>query len=237
MDTVERIKIIKDYFDLNQTEMADRLNITQPNLSAILSRKREVGKNMRLRIISEFDINEDWFLTGEGKMLKDKSLKKKSISSNAMPIDNVQFMNVPFIPIHAQAGYTQGYGDIEYIDSLPTYPVAVDRTYKGKYRIFEVKGDSMDNGDRHSLYEGDKILCREVKPEYWKTRLHFRDWYFVLVTKTDGIVVKEIVSHDVENHKIKCHSLNPLFEDYEIDLADVAEIYNVIKLVDRSTRI
>src|SRR5690606_28808049 len=100
-----------------------------------------------------------------------------------------------------------------------------------------VEGDSMDDGSRNSLCEGDKILCREVKQELWTSKLHFKDWYFVMAMKNDGIVVKQITAHDVENGIICCHSLNPLFEDFEINLRDVAELYNVIKIVDRNTRI
>lgn len=158
-------------------------------------------------------------------------------SSEARVLENFNFMSIPLVHIHARAGYARGYGDLEYIDTLPTFPVIVDRNYKGKYRVFEVEGDSMEDGSMYSICNGDKVLCREVKQEYWKTRLHYKDWFFVIVMREDGILTKQIISHDVENHKIVCHSLNPMFEDFEVDLADVAELYNVIKIVDRNTRI
>ncbi len=116
-------------------------------------------------------------------------------------------------------------------------PVIVDRNYRGKYRVFEVQGDSMDDGSRNALYDGDKILCREVKPELWTNKLHIKDWFFVIVCKTDGITVKQITEHNVQTGDIRCHPLNPIFEDFTLNLAEVVELYNVIKIVDRNTRI
>lgn len=158
-------------------------------------------------------------------------------NDEANQLSDIQFMNIPFVPIYAQAGYGKGYGDQEYIDSLPTIPVIVDKTYKGKYRVFEVKGDSMDDGSRKSLCEGDKILCREVRPELWQSKLHIKDWFFVICMKDNGILVKQILSHEVETGEIVCHSLNSLFDDFKMNLSEVGELYNVIKIVDRNTRI
>lgn len=154
----------------------------------------------------------------------------------ARPMSDVQFMQVPFVPVHAQGGYPRGYGDQEYIDQLPTLPVLVDRNYKGKYRIFEISGDSMDNGLRGALCDGDKILCREVKRDLWTSKLHYNDWYFVIVSRCEGITVKQITDHDVAMGTIRCHPLNPMFDDFTMNLDDVLELYNVIKIVDRSAR-
>lgn len=98
--------------------------------------------------------------------------------NGAKPVSEFTFLNVPFVPVYAQGSYPKGYGDQEYIESLPTMPIIVDRNYKGKYRVFEVQGDSMDDGSRNALYDGDKILCREVKHELWKSKLHIKDWFF-----------------------------------------------------------
>ncbi|MFV0391135.1 MAG: hypothetical protein ACK5KP_04505 [Paludibacteraceae bacterium] len=160
------------------------------------------------------------------------------VSSEAKYVEDLKFMNVPTVHIHAQAGYTRGYGDQEYIENLPTIPVIVDKNYRGKYRVFEIEGDSMDDGSRNSICEGDKVLGREVMQSHWTSKLHYKNWYFIIVMKDDGILAKQIINHDVENHKITCHSLNyQMFPDFEVDLRDVAELYNIIKIVDRNTRI
>jgi hypothetical protein len=163
--------------------------------------------------------------------------KNEKTHNDAKAITNFNYAMIPLVTIHAQGGYAKGYGDEEYIEQLPTVPVMVDKTYKGKYIVFEVDGDSMDDGSRNSIYDGDKILCREVKRELWKSKLHIKDWYFVIVLKNEGITVKKIVNHSVENGLIKCHPLNSLFEDFTVSLNDVSELYSVVKIVDRNIRL
>jgi phage repressor protein C with HTH and peptisase S24 domain len=48
--------------------------------------------------------------------------------------------------------------------------------------------------------------------------------------KTDGLVVKQIEAHDVANGIITLHSLNPLYEDYDVKLEDVAVLFNVVEI-------
>lgn len=175
-------------------------------------------------------LNIDWLLTGQGDMLRDNP-----IQSNAKIVDSI-FIDVPFIPIRARAGYLAGYGDQQYINEMPTIPVITDRTFHGKYICFEVEGDSMDDGGRAAIWDGDIILGREIKKDLWQYKLHINKWYFIIVHK-EGIMVKQIVDHDLETGIITCHSLNPLYgEDFELNLNDIHELYNVIKIVDRSIR-
>ena len=73
---------------------------------------------------------------------------------------------------------------------------------------------------------------REVNRDLWRYKLHIRDWYFIIVHRTEGIAIKKIVDHDVERGIITCHSLNDMFRDYKVHLGEVAELYNLIKIVD-----
>ncbi|MDR0660758.1 MAG: hypothetical protein LBG19_08150 [Prevotellaceae bacterium] len=87
-----------------------------------------------------------------------------------------------------------------------------------------------------SYQEGDKLLCRDIKRDLWTSKLRVNDWDFVIVHREEGILIKRIVEHDLENGKITCHSLNPMYEDFTLQLNDVAKLYNVIKIVDRVVR-
>lgn len=152
------------------------------------------------------------------------------LDSEATQIIMGGIMLVPLVNQYAHAGYMTGYSDAEYIDTLPKIPWIVDHEYKGNYISFEVRGDSMDDGLKHSYEQGDVLLCREIYPQYWKCKLHINTWdAFVIVHKTDGIVVKQIINHDVENGIITCHSFNPIYDDFQIDLREVAQLFNVVK--------
>ncbi|MBP1638944.1 MAG: hypothetical protein H6Q17_527 [Bacteroidetes bacterium] len=216
------------YKHISQAKFALSVGLSGGFVNSI---RKSILPNTLSRIAVQYpDLNTGWLITGEGGMLKE-------LEDSAHAVSDLQFLNIPFVPIHAQAGYGRGYGDLEYIKTLPTFPVIVDKTYRGKYRVIEVEGDSMDDGSRNALCDGDKILCREVKPDDWKSKLNYKDWFFVIVYKNDGIVVKQIIDHDVENGIIKCHPLNPIFDDFEVNLRDVAELFNVIKIVERNARI
>lgn len=139
-------------------------------------------------------------------------------------------MMVPLVSKYAYAGYQAGFGDDEYIEELPKVPFLVDKEYKGVYRAFEVKGDSMDNGLSGSYKEGFIVLGREITRDLWRDKLHLRKWKnFVVVTKKDGVLIKEISRHDTEKGIITLHSLNPDFPDVDLKLNNVNQIFNVVK--------
>ena len=152
------------------------------------------------------------------------------VKNDVTPINNPIILNVPLVSQYAQAGYLSGYADPGYMDTLPTIPYIVDHEALGHYVAFEVKGDSMDDGTDEAIKEGDRLLCREIRPELWaESKLHFRKWDFVIVHE-EGILVKRIIDHNVENHTITIHSLNSLYPDKVINLANVKQIFNVIEL-------
>lgn len=148
----------------------------------------------------------------------------------ASPLTPEHIIHVPLVNQYAYAGYLCGYADEEYIETLPSIPFIVDQEGHGKYMAFEVKGDSMDDGTDEAYKEGDRLLCREIYQQYWaESKLHIRKWDFVIVHK-DGILIKRIVAHDVENRTITVHSLNSYYPDRVLNLAEVKQIFNVIEM-------
>jgi len=139
-------------------------------------------------------------------------------------------MYVPLINQYAYGGYLNGFAETEYMESLPKIPFILDKDYKGEYLCFEVKGESMECESEESIPEGSILLCRNVRQEYWRSKLHINKWDFVIVHNTDGILVKRIIKHDVENHTITIHSLNDFYEDREINLRDVKQIFNIVEI-------
>lgn len=143
-------------------------------------------------------------------------------------------MYAPHVTVRARAGFQGGgYGDPIYIESLPKYPMIVRTVHKGSYFVFDIDGDSMDDGTLNSIPDKSKVLAREIKLELWRSRFHYNEFpYFIIVHKTDGILCKEIIKHDVEKGVITCHSLNPnkqMYEDFEVSLDDCLMICNVVK--------
>lgn len=193
-----------------------------------------VGEKLRKPSIEKIEKNFpnwniEWIIHEKGNPTVDNPRKELDILE-AIPLNQNYIINVPLVNQYAQAGYLCGYQDAAYIATLPTIPFIIDHEAKGNYVAFEVRGDSMNDGTEESYLEGDRLLCREIAPYLWvESKLHIRKWDFVIVHE-DGILIKRIIDHNVENHTITIHSLNDMYPDRVIDLAEVRQIFNVIEL-------
>lgn len=72
VEKLDRIKRLMKFYDLSQTSLSERLGVMQSNVSAILNGKRPCGKSMDAKFLLAFpEIDKNWFLRGEGDMLKE----------------------------------------------------------------------------------------------------------------------------------------------------------------------
>lgn len=221
---------------LKQVDFGDKIGIKQSYLSEIESGKKPLTEELYNNIITVFGIEKvAIYFIGDTHSINDSDTSdnttaSKSKITEAVPLNQNYIINVPLVNQYAQAGYLCGYEDAAYLATLPTIPFIIDHEAKGNYVAFEVRGDSMNDGTEESYLEGDRLLCREIYPQYWvNSKLHIKKWDFVIIHE-DGILVKRIIDHDVENHTITIHSLNDMYPDRIIDLAEVRQIFNVIEL-------
>lgn len=221
------LKAFRKENGIKQIDVAKWLNCGQSNVSML-------EKSMNL---SEYQISliKENTSIDISKYFIAKTDNKPHISSDVKPVKDRIIKFIPLVNQYAYAGYLAGYQDETYIDQLPTVPLDASIDPIGNFFAFEVKGDSMDDGSRYSYMDGDRLFCREIQSHIWcNTKLNFKDRDFVIVHK-EGIVVKRIIDHDVINHKITIHSLNPFYEDRAIDLAEVHQIFIVVGFT-RKTR-
>lgn len=143
-------------------------------------------------------------------------------------------MKVDLVPYQARAGYLSGFGDHPYIEELPKHEVTVTKYHSGKYLAFEVSGDSMNDGSIKSIPDGSIITGRILDKQLWRPKLHTHNYdYWIFVHKYEGILVKMIKEQNAETGDITLASLNPnkeLYPDQVINLIDVHEILNVVKI-------
>jgi len=126
--------------------------------------------------------------------------------------------NIVFVPVKARAGYLAGYGDPEYIQKLPSY--RLPGLNNGTFRAFEVSGVSMES----LLYEGDVVVCKWVEK---LADVRERDIY-VLLTESEGIAIKRVLSHIVSANKMLLGSENPLYSAILLDYEKIHEIWQPI---------
>ena len=90
---------------------------------------------------------------------------------------------------------------------------------------------------RESILDGWIVIGRELVRSKWAYKLHTHQYdAWVIVHKTEGILIKKIINHDVDNGYITIHSLNPdknIYPDQELFLDDVEQIFNIVQKVIR----
>ena len=230
MEVYERIKEIrKEFFNDSNIEFANFMGEKTSTTSGWVSGKRGIGRSVIDKITSKLPkINPAWLLTGEGNMINQP---EPSIQPNAHVVESLNYMNVPVVHIKARCGYLSGYGDAEYIDSLPTMPVIVDKTYHGKYMIFEAEGDSMDDGTRNSFEEGDVLLVRELGKQHWRDKFRFNDHPYWVIVFDSSILIKQMVAQNLETGDLTFHSLNPSpeYTDFILNVDRIRALYYVLQ--------
>lgn len=212
--------------NMKQADAARYFNVTQGFISQIENGSRPMPNDFISIIESDANINKS-ALDKNCNILQNQ----KRIESNVTFLENTNFIMVSVVGQYAAAGYLKGFADEEYIDELPKVPFFIDHEVKGKYMGFEVRGDSMDNNSTNSIVEGDTLICRQIKPELWYNKLHIQKWYFVIVHREEGIIVKQIIDHNPETGDITIHSLNSFYPDRVLNLRDVAQLFNVVQIV------
>lgn len=243
MSIGKRVKDLIDSKGITPYELAINTGISQSTLSRIINNASKKTNIENTRILSEyFGVSKDWLLTGKEEFIKNITVVNESTKIYKLPeaisinFSEMNVMMVPLVSAYAYAGYLNGFGDSEYLEELPKVSWADDKEHRGEYLSFEVKGDSMDDGTTESILEGDILLCRNVRKDFWKSKLHINKWDFVIVHKEKGVLVKRIIEHNVDNGTIKLHSLNDYYDDLLVHLKDVAKILNIVDLKRKHRR-
>jgi phage repressor protein C with HTH and peptisase S24 domain len=229
-------------------------------LSAAKANKRSIPANKYDAIAEHFGVNIHYIKKGELPMFSaDKILDKNAellpgavntgARVNARLIGDLQqnegdspfidlgngqyIMIVPLVQDYAYAGYLSGYSDEQYVEELPKHSFVVNKQHRGIYVAFQVIGDSMSNGTEESIIEGSVVTGREIQKHLWNSRFHIHRFKDYIIVHREGILIKRITKHDVDQGVITCHSLNPnkdAYPDFDLNLDDVAQIFNIVNV-------
>jgi len=231
MGLSERIKLVIRWLigqgvANNQEDIGKLLGYkNKSSFSQVVNCKVELPKDFIDRLCSLNEkLNKVWIETGIGQMVPETSIDE------ALIIENPNIIMIPLVSQYAYAGYLSGFSDMEYIEALPKVPMFVDHESKGNYVAFEVRGDSMEEESKDGIFAGDRLYCREIKADLWNYKLHINQWDFVIVHRSEGILIKRIIEHNIDTGDITIHSLNPEYEDKILNLKDVAQLFNVIEV-------
>lgn len=241
--------------NMNQTQIAKKIGVTSNYLSDVKKGRADFTDELLKRIYVHFPYVKN-LDTSSSKTPENSDSSKSTlyIPSNAVPSvemtemeyagenhnDGIFFrdkntgqlyISVPHVPYAARGEFPNLADSLEPMSEWGREVYAVDRKANGRYISFDVKGDSMDNGMRKSLQDGDKVLVRELEQDNWRT-LRAGDHRFWVIVFGSSVLIKEISTFDPTTGVITCHSLNPSpeYHDFELELDTVRHLYYVINI-------
>lgn len=219
------VKISK-FFGISVDELLAEGNLNEVHEPPIIYEKGNLTGNPRGNQIEKSTISE-----------KFTNKFKVAIAPNSdqrMPlvvtVDATGEENIVMVPVRARAGYLAGYGDPEFISTLPSYRLpGMDN---GTFRMFEVYGHSMIP----SFHESDIMVCRYVDnlSEIRDDRVH------VVVTKRDGVVVKRVFNRIEKDGKIILNSDNQRhigeYPPIIVSPEEILEVWYAVAYMSRQMR-
>lgn len=244
----EKLQTFLQKSKISVKKIADILEINRQTVYKYFKSK-QLSREVVAKITTKLNLTEKQIWGNDDEIIKQPRLEAQLLYIAADPRDHnndgSKFedlqngfirMRIKIVPNKAYAGYLRGFQDREYYEDFQTTSIEVQKEFRGNYLAFEVKGDSMITMDPNQFEDmalpGWKAIARELPRHHWQYKLHTHKvdtW--VIVHRTEGILIKKIINHDVENGRITIHSLNPHYPDEVLELDDIAQIFSVVKYI------
>lgn len=230
------LKLLRNSMGISQEEMSQQIGVTRSSLSAYEVGTAVPSYENLIRFSDFFKVTIDKFLKKDLNELSARQLNELlegndiDITGNkirvlATTVDADNNERVELIPESARAGYTVGYADPDYIKVLPTFSMPFLSKEK-KYRSFQIKGDSMLPIPSGSYVTGEFL-------QNWN--LIKNGFPYIVLTKNDGIVFKQVYNHMKEKQTLHLVSTNPLFDPYDVPVSEVMEIWKFVNYMSTET--
>jgi transcriptional regulator with XRE-family HTH domain len=201
------IRAIRKKLGLTQTAFAAKLGIKRSLIGAYEEGRAEPRLELLNKMARLGGLTLEAILDGGNA---DNHLERRtSKDSGRSSLGNIQL-----VPMKAAAGYLKGFADQDAIKELPHFSLPM--LGKGRYRAFEISGDSMLPLTSGTVVVGEQVE-KLIEMKNGKT--------FILVTKRDGIVYKRVFNYLKENGKLFLVSDNAAYKPYSIDPEDVLEAW------------
>ncbi len=231
------------FFSSNLKLLRKRRGKTQEDLATILGLKRPTLNNYENRVsqptidvlISSsnyFNVSIDTLVKVDLEKLPESQLRQLErgfdvylkgsnlrVLTATVGTDNEE--NIELVPEKAKAGYMTGFADPEYISQLPVFRLPFLSKAK-KYRTFQISGDSMLPVPDGAFVTGEFV-------QDWTTIRSGEA--FLVLTLDDGVAFKVVENHLDQSGTFRLVSLNTHYHPYEVNAADVKEMWRFVNYI------
>ncbi len=209
---------------ISQDEMAAQLDIKRSRLGAYEEGRSEPSLDFMIQLSDFFKLPIDILVKKD--LSRAESIPSIEVGNQRIlfpiTIDKSNRGMVEIVDLKASAGYLDGYGDPEYIESLQKMQLPF--TKNGTHRAFPIKGDSMPPLKTGSMVVG-KFVDDFSSLKDGKT--------YILITKNDGIVYKRIHRDKKNKNLIHLHSDNPVYAPYPVHIKEILEAWSFVSSINQ----
>lgn len=205
---------------LTQQALAEALNLTRSAIGAYEEGRAEPKLATLSALAAFFGESLDALVLGsqEGRTLAHRTgTHLRVLTVPTAPGDRER---VAVVPVRAAAGYLSGYGDPEYMGTLPTFALPLKEVSPdATYRLFQIEGESM-----LPIPPGSYILC--TYQENWTHAGGMRP--YVVVTREHGLVFKRLENRLDTHGDWLFLSDNPDFAPFTVGPEDIVEVWRAV---------
>lgn len=209
---------------IGRTTIANyEVGVSEPNMETLQAFSRlfniSLDDLLSRNLEEDAKLNNGRIVTSMGVDLKSNRSGSYSSMPKVVTVDRDGKDNILYVPVKARAGYLLGYGDPEYVTTLPTF--RLPGLSNATYRMFEVDGPSMSP----NILNGDRVIA-----EWVEDLQEIVDNGVYVIVHTGGVAVKRILNRLKDGGKLLLKSDTIAHRyDYptiEIDPADVNEVWS-----------
>ncbi|MBN1650701.1 MAG: LexA family transcriptional regulator [Bacteroidales bacterium] len=228
----QNIKLLRNRKRFTQDEVAQSLAMKRSTLSGYENEVAHPSIQVLVAFSEYFNVSIDTLIKVDLTKLTESQMNqlergydvfikgsKLRVLTTTVGSDNEE--NIELVGEKAKAGYTSGFADPEYIKVLPTFRLPFLSKQK-KYRSFQISGDSM-----LPIPDGAYVTGEYV--QNWNS---IKDkGAYIILTLDDGIVFKVIENKIKNENKFRLHSLNSLYEPYDLNVSEVREVWRFVNYI------
>lgn len=217
------IKFLRKTRKLTQEQLAHKIGVKRPLIGAYEEGRAEPKLQTIQNLAHYFKVTLDELIgmnmPDGGEISGPADVRGTQMRILSITVDKEEKELCSLIPVKAAAGYLNGYGDIDYIESLPRFNFPFPELDKNRtYRTFQIEGDSM-----LPVPSGAYITCEYVQD--WNSIKN--NECYVLVTKEEGVVYKRVLNN-LNEGELLLQSDNPQYESYTVKAGGVVEVWRAL---------
>jgi phage repressor protein C with HTH and peptisase S24 domain len=217
---IDRIRYLITLMRKTQAQFGELIDIDPSNMSKLMSGRIRVTDRMINRIVVNLGVSKEWLTQGtDVPFPRVSSHDVPTLNGSGARISDYPANGAPIYDIDVAAG-KQELSRMFTIDRVVGYMNLP--TIESQYPIVHVSGDSMSP----KICNGSYIQIRPISedsPIFWGC-------IYVVVLEDYRLV--KIVRRHADRNKVILHSLNPQYDDMEIDRVDILKLYLVVAVIN-----